>query len=173
MRHCVAQLASSVHYSPIKHKGCQQIQESLSRSANLKDGKKKTLANREMSVKKCPCCDGCAAAMWKSNRTKSGPRAPLATSPKWTLSPNGTMLRQVERQSHSPRTAHRVQQRFCIWNNNTELCLNSTCEIDISISVKLRTYCGSKLANVTTELAAKANRDYGYMKKLAFKEWRK
>lgn len=76
----------------------------------------------------------------------------------------GTMFSQVERQSQSPKTAHRVLQRVCMWHNNTELSLNSTCEIAISIIVKLRTCCSSKLANVTAELAANANSDYGYMK---------
>lgn len=170
MRHCVAQWASSVHYSPIKHKGCQQIQESLSRSVNLMGGKRKHLRMgkgpwRSVLVGAAvpPQCEpqvGLKAASGSfGNQSEMGD----------TFS-HGTMLCQVDRQSQSPKTTHKVLQRVCMWHNNTELSLNSTCEIAISIMVKMRTCCGSKLANVTTELAANANSDYGYMKKLAFKE---
>lgn len=51
-------------------------------------GEMKTIANGKKSVKKSPCWGGCAAAMWTSGGANSGPRAPLATSPKWATLPS-------------------------------------------------------------------------------------
>lgn len=150
MRHCVAQRASSVHDSPLTHKGCRQIQESLSRTVNLKEKKHLRMGsspwrNVLSGTAVTPICElqvGLAAALGiLLHQSLMGDTFAV-----------GTMFSLVERQSRSPKTTHGVLQCVRMWQTTTELSFNSSCEIAIWMIVKLRACCGSTLANVTSQL---------------------